>query len=79
MEVSLSGVDPLVKRCVSRRLLRLDGFEKLAADLQLTLEEVKRILRHMRPWVRRYTTYYDPDRFWSEDGRKFTLPVLGTE
>jgi len=70
---ALATQDPVVRRCVALRLLRELRCEKLASELDLSLDDVKLILEKMRPWVHRFTTYYDATGFWVDGARKFRL------
>jgi len=74
LRMALARQDPVVKRCVALRLLRHLSCEKLAGELELTLDEVKLILERMRPWVKRFTTYFERDWYWQDGARRFTLP-----
>jgi len=74
LRMALARQDPVVRRCVALRLLRHTSFQRLADELDLTLDDVKLILEKMRPWVKRFTLYFDRDYLWTETARKFTLP-----
>ncbi len=74
LRFALAGLDPIVKRCVSLRLLRQDSFKKLAEELEVSLDEVREILTCLRTRVHKYTTYFDRDWYWDESAKRFTLP-----
>ena len=57
---------PLVKECVALRLCKHLGFDELAERLDLTRRDVEEILEKMRPWVKRYTAFFDSDWYWQE-------------
>lgn len=63
---ALAMHQPVVKRCVVRRLLDRLSYEELAAELGLTRDQVKEILTGLKPWVFRFTTYFDDDWHWFE-------------
>lgn len=77
LRLSLADCDPIVKKCVVMRLLRLESFEDLARKLKLPVEDVGEILTRMRGLVRQYTTYFDRDWYWDETAKRFTLPEAG--
>lgn len=70
---ALVRFQPVVKRCVVRRLIDRLSYAKLPAELRLSRDQVQEILSQLKPWVAKYTTYFDDDWYWFE-GR---TPDLG--
>ncbi len=68
--------EPIVRRAVALRLTRLLSPEEIAAQLELELEDVHDILTQMRPWVHRFTGFFDQDRYWQDDARPYSIPPL---
>jgi hypothetical protein len=71
---ALAPHQPVVKQCVAERLCLHRPTAELARELHLTEQQVEEILARVRPWVHRYTTYFDPDWYWQEGGAP-VLPV----
>jgi len=63
----------VVKECVALRLCKRLGYDEIARELELTREDVEHILSKLRPWVRRFTTFFDTDWYWVESAK----PDLG--
>jgi len=72
LRMALAPHQEVVKLCVAERLCHHKDTAALARDLKLTEDQVKEILARMRPWVHRYTTYFDSDWYWLDNG----LPAL---
>ncbi len=68
--------EPIVRRCVALRLTRLLTPEEIAAQLELELEDVDDILTQMRPWVHKFTGFFDQDRYWRDDAPRYSIPPL---
>ncbi len=63
---ALANQMPVVKECVVLRLCEHWPYDKLARKLELTREQVGEILEKVRPWVYRFTTYFEDDWYWVE-------------
>jgi hypothetical protein len=74
LTLALARFEPVVKRCVATRLLRHESYARLAKRLELSLDEVREILGMVRPYVSRFTTYFDTDWFWVEGARRTFEP-----
>lgn len=66
---ALAVHQPVVKQCVVERLSHHKSYDELAKQFFLTREEVTDIMTRMRKWVRRYTTYFENDWYWVDDGQ----------
>ena len=66
---ALASHTPVVKLCVAERLSKHKSYAELAKQFYLTVEEVTDIMEKMRKWVSRYTTYFENDWYWKDEGQ----------
>jgi len=71
---ALAPFQPLVRRCVALRLWEHRSFDELAEDLGISRDDVADILTKLRPYVRRFTNYFDQDWYWVDGGKKYFIP-----
>ena len=69
----LSVHEPVVKDCVALRLCKHLGYDEIARECDLTREDVADILAKLRPYVARFTTFFQSDYWWTEGARPQTL------
>jgi len=65
---ALAPHDQVVKVCVAERLCHHLSREQLADKCGLSEGQVEDILERMRPWVHRFTTFFDSDWYWMDGG-----------
>jgi len=68
LRLALAQHQPVVKRCVAERLCHHRPVPELARELFLSEDQVRDILERMRPWVHRFTTFFDSDWYWVDGG-----------
>ncbi|MEO0082318.1 MAG: hypothetical protein ABIL25_08520 [candidate division WOR-3 bacterium] len=73
LRYALACQQPVIKMCVAERLSKHRSYAELARKYFLTVEEVADIMDKMRVWVRKYTTYFDNDWYWKDEGQPRSL------
>ena len=66
LKKALALVKPWARRVVIDKLAKRKSYQELARENEMGVKDVKDILKQVRAFVHKYTTYFDDDWFWRD-------------